>query len=113
MCRVDNATYTTWAVTPSGGVKDCVLRHNKQNENDTCGPGGVFNASLTDQSGDNYTSILRVESISDGLNDTRVKCEDPFRMDVGMETICIIGKLFIRTCCDCGAGGSWAYYIQM
>ena len=100
----DNATFTcvvvdtvgigttTWRVTPGGGEEDCVLRHSVPNEFSTCGPGGVFTSSLTNQSGDNYTSTLRVELISDGLNDTRVECEDQYLMNVGMKNICIIGK---------------------
>ena len=85
---------TTWRVTPDGGEPPCHVIHNRPNDTDTCGPGRVFTSSLTDRSGDNYTSILSVESISDGLNDTRVECEDALQMDVGMENICIIGKLF-------------------
>ena len=68
--------------------------HNDPNETDTCGPGRAFTASLTNRFGDSYTSTLRVESISDGLNDTRVECEDALQMDVGMENICIISKAF-------------------
>ena len=85
---------TTWRVTPDGGEPSCRLLHNDPSVTDTCGPGRIFTSSLTNQSGNNYTSTLRVESISDGLNDTRVECEDPFSMDVGMENICIIGKSF-------------------
>ena len=84
---------TTWRVTPDGGQPPCRVIHNHQDDTETCGPGRVFTSSLTDQSGDSYTSTLRVESIFDGLNDTRVECQDPFLMDVGMENICIIGKL--------------------
>ena len=105
----DGDSFTTWIVTLDGGEQDCILRHNRPNDVDTCGPGQAFTASLTNRSGDNYTSTLRVESISDGLNDTRVECENALQMDVGMENICIIGKLFIRSCCGCGAGGPWAY----
>ena len=85
---------TTWRVTPDGGEPPCRVIHNRPNDTDTCGPGRVFTSSLTGRSGDNYISTLRVESISDGLNDIRVECEDPFGMDVGMENICIIGKYF-------------------
>ena len=74
---------------------DCVLRHTKPNDTDTCGPGRVFTASLTDKSGANYTSTLRVESISDGLNDTRVLCKYASSND--STTICIISKLFITS----------------
>ena len=84
---------TTWRVTPDGGEPPCRVIHNRLNEVDICGPGGVFTSSLTDQSGDSYISTLRVESIFDGLNDTRVECQDTLLMDVGMENICIIGKL--------------------
>ena len=90
----DGYSFTSWIVTRDG--EDCVLRHNVPNDVSTCGPGLIFTASLTDQSGDNYTSTLRVESISDGLNDTRVECEDA-SSNVGMENICIISKLFIAS----------------
>ena len=103
ICPGDNVTFTCvvegsvgigttiWRVTPGGGEPTCVI-HNRPNDTDTCGPGGVFTSSLRDQSGDNYTSTLKVESISDDLRGTRVECEDPFGMDVGMENICIMGK---------------------
>ena len=107
ICPGDNVTFTcvvvdsvgnsltTWRVTPDGGEPPCRVIHiDPIGETDTCGPGRVFTSSLTDQSGDNYTSTLSVESLSDGLNDTRVECEDTSLMDVGMEKICIIGKLF-------------------
>ena len=93
----DGNSFTTWIVTLDGGEQDCILRHNRPNEVATCGPGQLFTSSFTDQSGDNYTSTLRVESISDSLNGTRVECEDPSLMDVGMENICIIGKSFITS----------------
>ena len=98
----DGISFTIWIVTLNGGEEDCVLRHNRPNEVETCGPGQLF-TSFFSQSGDNYTSTLRVESISDGLNRTSIECEGA-AMDVGMENICIIGKLFIRNCCGCGAG---------
>ena len=84
---------TIWRVTPDGGGSLCLVIHNNPTETDTCGPRRVFTSSLTDQSGYSYTSTLRVESIFDGLNDTRVECQDTSSMDVGMENICIIGKL--------------------
>ena len=93
----DGISVTSWVVTPDGGVQDCVLRHNKENEVATCGPEQLFTSSFTNynQSGDNYTSTLSVESISDDLNSTSVECEGA-AMNVGKENICIIGKLFIR-----------------
>ena len=106
ICPGDNVTFTcvvvdpggygftSWIVTPDGGERDCVLRHNKPNEVETCGPGQLFTSSFTNQSADNYTSTLRVESISDDLNRTKVECEDT-AVDVGKENICIIGKLCI------------------
>ena len=87
----DGDSFTTWLVTLDGGEQDCILRHNRPNEVATCGPGQLFTSYFTDQSGDSYTSTLRVETISGGLNDTRVECEDT-AMDVGMGNICIIGK---------------------
>ena len=89
---------TVWSVTPGGGEPSCRVPHNDPDEtSDTCGPGGVFTSSLTNRSGDSYISTLRVESISDGLNGTRVECEDALQMDVGMENICIISKAFIAS----------------
>ena len=91
---------TTWRVTPNGREQDCVLRHSEPlaNEVSTCGPGRVFTASLTNKSGDKYTSILSVKSISDGLNGTRVECRDAYVVDVDMENICIISKAFFKFC---------------
>ena len=94
----DGISYTSWVV--EGGEQDCILRHNRLNEVETCGPGQLFTSSFTtNQSGDSYTSTLSVESISDDLNRTRVECEDA-AMDVGNESICIIGKLFIGKLLD-------------
>ena len=90
----DGDSITTWRVTPGGEDPTCRVVHTELDDTETCGPGRVFTASLTEPSGVNYTSTLRVESISDGLNDTKVECEDTFGMDIGMEKICIIGKLF-------------------
>ena len=87
-------SFTTWRVTPGGRDPTCRVIYNNPDDTETCGPGRVFTSSLTDQSGVNYTSTLRVESISDGLNDTKVECEDASMMDVGVENICIVGKLF-------------------
>ena len=108
ICPGDNVTFTcvvvdptgicitTWRITPDGGEPSCRVLHNDPDEtSDTCGPGRAFTASLTNRSGDNYTSTLRVESISDGLNGTGVECEDPFLMGVGTENICIISKAFV------------------
>ena len=102
----DGDSFTTWIVTLDGGEQDCILRHNRPNDVATCGPGQLFTSSFN-QSGDNYTSTLRV-AISDNLNRTSIQCEGG-AMAVGKENICIIGKLFIRNCCGCGAGGPWAY----
>ena len=91
----DGISFTTWRVTLDGGEQDCILRHNRPNEVETCGPGQLFTSSFTSQSGDNYTSTLRVESISDDLNSTSVECEGP-AMAVGNENICIIGKSYVH-----------------
>ena len=81
-------SHTSWRVKPGGD--DCVLRHIVPDVS-TCGPGQVFTASFTNRSGDDYTSMLSVESIPHGLNDTRVECKDASSV-IGMGNICIIGK---------------------
>ena len=103
ICPGDNVTFTCVVVDPTGisftvwivegGEQDCILRHNKPNEVATCGPEQLFTSSFINQNGDNYTSTLSVESISDDLNRTRVECEDTV-MEIGKENICIIGKSY-------------------
>ena len=96
-CVVVNSvavSFTSWTLTPDGGVTPCNVIHNRPNTMQTCGRGRVFTSSLTGQSGDNtsFTSTLSVESISESLNRTRVECDDAMMNTVGSVDICIVGK---------------------
>ena len=83
---------TTWEVTHDGEESACTVRHNRPDIMDTCGPGGVFTASLTGQTGLNYTSSLKAEDVPLSLNGTTVECVDIDLQIIGSTTICVVGR---------------------
>ena len=63
---------------------------------DTCGPDRQFHSNHTEGSGNYKNSSLRVDSITEDLNETHVKCVDGINLDmIGAYDICIVGK-FVR-----------------
>ena len=97
ICPGDNITFTcvstintvTWRVTPPVGSSSfCNLAHDEPSRNVMCGPMDVFTAAV---SGDNMTSTLSTQSVTDDLNGTRVECD---LGDVD-EEICIVGQRII------------------
>ena len=86
---VSTINAVVWRVASAvGGFSLCVVFHDTPSVNDTCGPMDVFTAVV---SGDNMTSILSVQSVTDDLNGTRVECAVG---DVD-EEICIVGQRII------------------
>ena len=66
----------------------CTVFHDIPSVTDRCGPMDVFTAIVR---GDDMTSTLSAQSVTDDLNGTRVECVD---VDVD-EEICIVGKRII------------------
>ena len=87
---------TIWEVKHDGEASACIVRHNRPDFMDTCGPGEVFTANLTGQTGLNYTSSLRAEDVPLSLNGTIVECLDIDLQIIGSVTICIVGKSLLR-----------------
>ena len=93
ICPGDDVMFTcettintvTWRVTPAvGDFSSCTVFHDVPSLTDTCGPMDVFAAAV---SGDDMTSTLSAESLTDVLNGTRVECSTG---DID-EEICIVG----------------------
>ena len=90
-CVVD-APVTVWTVSPGGGISDCNYRRSEPTLTQTCGPGGRFTSSQTDENGDTNNSSLSVVSITNDLNGTSVTCSDGNLNLIGSSTICLVGK---------------------
>ena len=95
----DNVTFicvlatplTLWRVTSGGVASDCIYRQSEQTATASCGPGGRFTSSQTDENGDTNNSSLSVVSITNDLNGTSVTCYDGNLSLFGNITICIVG----------------------
>ena len=85
---VSTVNTISWTITSDVGDSFCVVRHDRPNVNDTCGPMDVFTATV---SRDGMTSTLSAQSVTDILNGTRLECEVG---DVD-EEICIVGQRII------------------
>ena len=84
---------TSWNVIHDGEQSLCIVRHNRPDVTVICGPGGVFTAYHTGQTGLNYTSSLRAEAVPLSVNGTIVECEDADLQIIGSANICIVGTL--------------------
>ena len=94
ICPGDDVTFTcettinavAWRVTPAvGDFSSCTVFHDAPSVIERCGPMDVFTAAV---SGDNMTSTLSAQSVTDDLNGTKVECSAG---DVD-EEICIVGQ---------------------
>ena len=86
---------TRWEISPDGGEPACTVLHNRPEQMQNCGPGGIFTSSLTGQTGVNYTSSLRAEDVPLNLNGTVVECVDGATLQpIGSTSICVIGRSY-------------------
>ena len=83
---------TQWIVGPGDDDQCVYLSVNPRPA--TCGPGGRFESSRTDDNGPANNSSLSVDLITNDLNGTTVSCNDgTFNGQlIGSYNICIIGK---------------------
>ena len=97
ICPGDDVIFTcettintvAWRVTPAvGSFSSCTVFHDVPILTDTCGPMDVFTAAV---SGDDMTSTLSAQSVTEVLNGTRVECSAG-GVD---EEICIVGQRII------------------
>lgn len=86
---VTTTNVVTWSITSAiGDFSFCNVRHDRPSLSATCGPMDVLTAVV---SGDDMTSTLSAQSVTDVLNGTRVDCSAG-----GVEEeICIVGQRII------------------
>ena len=87
---------TSWFIGDREEGDVCAYQSGSQAP-DTCGPEGQFHSNHTKGSENYKNSSLRVDSITEDLNETRVECVDGISGDLIMAyDICIVGKFVQR-----------------
>ena len=89
-CVVSTTYLAVWTVNSSGVQTICVYRPSSP-DTQTCIPGGIFTASVTDVNADLGNFSLSVDSVTSELSGTSVRCIDGNAIVIGSRNICVIG----------------------